>query len=60
MTNLTGHPAVVLPHGFDDDGAPLSFSFVGNLYRDAEALRLAKAFQDATDFHLRRPPGFDV
>jgi Asp-tRNA(Asn)/Glu-tRNA(Gln) amidotransferase A subunit family amidase len=60
MTNLTGHPAVVLPHGFDDDGAPLSFSFVGNLYRDAEALRLAKGFQDATDFHLRRPPGFDV
>lgn len=60
MTNLTGHPAVVLPNGFDDEGSPTSFSFVGNLYRDAEALRLAKAYQDATDFHRRPPPLFAV
>jgi Asp-tRNA(Asn)/Glu-tRNA(Gln) amidotransferase A subunit family amidase len=59
MTNLTGHPVVVVPHGFNDEGSPVSFSFVGNLYRDAEALRLAGAYQRATDFHRRRPPLFE-
>lgn len=58
MTNLTGHPAVVLPHGFTDEGTPVSFSFIGGLWKDADALRVAKAYQDATDFHRRRPAGF--
>jgi Asp-tRNA(Asn)/Glu-tRNA(Gln) amidotransferase A subunit family amidase len=58
-TNLTGHPAVVLPHASQEGGAtPLSISFVGGLWKDAEALMVAKAYQDATDFHRRRPPGF--
>jgi Asp-tRNA(Asn)/Glu-tRNA(Gln) amidotransferase A subunit family amidase len=56
LTNLTGHPAVVVPDGFNDGGTPTSISFIGNLYREAETLRLAKAYQDATEFHLRRPP----
>lgn len=54
-TNLTGHPCVVVPNGFRDDGTPVSISFIGNLYRDAEALQVAHAYQQATDFHLRRP-----
>ena len=58
MTNLTGHPAVVLPSGFNDDGTPVSTVFVGQLWADAETLRVAKAWQDATDFHARRPPLF--
>ncbi len=57
-TNLTGHPAVVVPHGFDSEGTPVSISFVGGLWKDAEALRVARAFQAATDHHLRRPPLF--
>jgi Asp-tRNA(Asn)/Glu-tRNA(Gln) amidotransferase A subunit family amidase len=55
LTNLTGHPAVIVPDGFDDKGSPVSLSFIGNLYEEAKALRVAKAFQDATDHHLRRP-----
>jgi Asp-tRNA(Asn)/Glu-tRNA(Gln) amidotransferase A subunit family amidase len=55
LTNLTGHPAVVLPNGFNEKGAPTSISFIGNLYGEAEALLVAKAFQDATDFHLKHP-----
>ena len=31
-------------------------TFVGGLYRDAAALALAHAYQQATDFHRRRPP----
>ncbi|MEQ8329003.1 MAG: amidase [Longimicrobiales bacterium] len=60
MTNLTGHPAVVVPNGFTDEGTPVSISFVGKLWGDAEAVRVAKAFQDATDFHRKVPPLFAV
>ncbi len=58
LTNLTGHPTVVVPNGFRDDGTPMSISFVGKLFGDAEALAVAKAFQDVTEFHTRRPEGF--
>jgi Asp-tRNA(Asn)/Glu-tRNA(Gln) amidotransferase A subunit family amidase len=60
MTNLTGHPAVVVPHGFTPEGTPVSISFVGRLWGEAEALRVAKAYQDVTDFHSRVPPLFAV
>ena len=36
MTNLTGHPAVVVPSGFNDDGTPVSTVFIGQLWADAE------------------------
>lgn len=55
LTNLTGHPAVVVPDGFDDKGSPTSITFIGNLFEEEQALRVAKAYQDSTDFHLRHP-----
>jgi Asp-tRNA(Asn)/Glu-tRNA(Gln) amidotransferase A subunit family amidase len=55
LTNLTGHPAVVVPNGFNEKGSPTSISFIGNLYGEAETLSVARAFQDATDFHLKHP-----
>ncbi len=58
ITNLTGHPTVVLPSGFNEEGSPQSISFIGKLWGDAEALRLAKAYQDATGHHLKTPPLF--
>ncbi|HEX9728647.1 MAG TPA: amidase [Gemmatimonadales bacterium] len=59
ITNLTGHPTVVLPNGYRaQDGTPTSISFVGPMYGDAKVLAAAKAYQDATDFHLRQPPLF--
>ncbi|MEX2528234.1 MAG: amidase [Gemmatimonadota bacterium] len=58
MTNLTGHPTVVLPNGFTDEGTPVSISFVGGLWKDAEAMRVARLYQEATDFHRSRPEGF--
>lgn len=61
LTNLTGHPTVVIPNGYrEEEGTPTSISFVGSLFGDASALRLAKAVQDATGHHTRRPPAFDV
>jgi len=59
LTNLSGHPQAVVPNGYrSENGTPTSISFIGKLYGDAEALRLAKAYQDATDFHRQHPPQF--
>ena len=55
LTNLTGHPTVVLPNGFTEKGTPTSITFIGKLFGEAETLAVAKAYQDATDFHLKRP-----
>ena len=54
-TNLTGHPAVILPHGFREDGTPVSLTFLGKLFRERELLAAAHAYQRATDWHLRHP-----
>lgn len=59
MTNLTGHPAVVVPNGFrDSDGTPTSITFTGKRYRETDVLAVADAYQRATDFHTRTPPAF--
>ncbi|HUK74078.1 MAG TPA: amidase [Candidatus Bathyarchaeia archaeon] len=55
VTNLTGHPCIALPHGFDEKNHPTSLSFIGQLYGDAEMLALARAYQNATDWHLKHP-----
>jgi Asp-tRNA(Asn)/Glu-tRNA(Gln) amidotransferase A subunit family amidase len=57
LTNLTGHPAAVVPNGFvPTGGAPTSITFQGKLNGEAAVLALAHAFQRQTRFHLRRPP----
>jgi Asp-tRNA(Asn)/Glu-tRNA(Gln) amidotransferase A subunit family amidase len=58
LTNLTGHPCVVLPNGFRSNGTPASITFNGNLFGEAQLLAVAKAYQDATGYHLKRPPLF--
>jgi Asp-tRNA(Asn)/Glu-tRNA(Gln) amidotransferase A subunit family amidase len=60
-TNLTGHPAVIVPSGFRDTSdtdktqVPVSLTFLGGLYQEARLLAVAKAWQDATEFHLKHP-----
>jgi Asp-tRNA(Asn)/Glu-tRNA(Gln) amidotransferase A subunit family amidase len=54
-TNLTGHPAVILPNGFRDDGTPVSLTFLGGLFDEAKLLAVANAYQQATGFHLVHP-----
>jgi Asp-tRNA(Asn)/Glu-tRNA(Gln) amidotransferase A subunit family amidase len=57
LTNLTGHPAVVVPNGFRKGiGTPTSITFQGGLDDDDLTLAIADAYQQATDFHTRRPP----
>lgn len=54
-TNLTGHPEIAFPHGFDSKGQPAVLRLTGRLFGDADILLLAHAFQQRTDFHLKRP-----
>ena len=59
LTNLTGHPSVVLPGGFVTVGSrttPRGITFTGQLFGESELLALAHAWQQATGFHLKRPP----
>lgn len=58
ITNLTGHPVVCMPMGFNQNGSPLSITLIGNLYDEATILAVAKAFQDKTDFNKKRPEKF--
>jgi Asp-tRNA(Asn)/Glu-tRNA(Gln) amidotransferase A subunit family amidase len=90
QTNLTGNPAVIVPHGFRESTAgpigagggagaaaappsarpdsarpapprpqtPVSLTFLGPLFQEELPLALAHAYQQETDFHTRRPPGF--
>jgi Asp-tRNA(Asn)/Glu-tRNA(Gln) amidotransferase A subunit family amidase len=55
ITNLTGHPAVVVPNGFRANGLPSTITFTGQLYEEAKLLALAKAFQDATEHDEKHP-----
>jgi Asp-tRNA(Asn)/Glu-tRNA(Gln) amidotransferase A subunit family amidase len=55
-TNLTGHPAVILPNGFrETDGTPVSLTFIGRLFDEETLLRVANAYQKATAHHLKHP-----
>ncbi len=58
ITNLTGHPVVCFPTGFNKNKLPTSISLVGRLYDEATILAAAKAFQDATDFNKQHPAMF--
>jgi Asp-tRNA(Asn)/Glu-tRNA(Gln) amidotransferase A subunit family amidase len=56
-TNFTGHPAVIVPSGFRDDGTPMSITFLGALWGEAAALAVAHRFQQVTTWHGREPTG---
>jgi Asp-tRNA(Asn)/Glu-tRNA(Gln) amidotransferase A subunit family amidase len=59
ITNLTGHPVVVMPIGFTTDThLPNSITLIGNLYDEATILAVAKAFQDATTHNKQHPLKF--
>jgi aspartyl-tRNA(Asn)/glutamyl-tRNA(Gln) amidotransferase subunit A len=53
--NLTGHPAASVPCGFTSDGLPIGLHLIGRPFDEATVLRVADAYQRATDWHARRP-----
>ncbi len=57
-TNLTGHPCVVVPNGFNTQGSPTSISFLGKLFGEAAVISLAHAYQQASEWEDLVPPLF--
>ncbi len=55
ITNLTGQPQMIVPCGFPNDEA-MGLLFTGHLFEEGKLAHIAKSFQDATDWHLKRPP----
>lgn len=71
ITNLTGHPALIVPNGlrgadapafttdfggnYGGPGTPVSLTFLGKLYGEAGLLALGRAYQEATGFHRKHP-----
>lgn len=58
ITNLTGHPALCMPTGFNQRKLPTSISFIGNLYDEATLLQVGKLFQDFTSWDDVHPALF--
>ena len=53
--NYLGACALSLPGGFSADGLPIGVQLIGAAFNDATLVRLGRAFQQATDWHRRRP-----
>ncbi len=56
--NLAGLPGMSIPCGFGAKGRPVGLQIVGNYFDESRMLAATHAYQQATDFHLRVPPGF--
>jgi aspartyl-tRNA(Asn)/glutamyl-tRNA(Gln) amidotransferase subunit A len=54
--NLLGVPAISVPCGFTDERLPLGLQLAGRWFDEATVLRAAHAYEQATDWHTRRPP----
>jgi len=53
--NLAGLPALSLPCGFDGDGMPIGLQIIGKHFDEATILRLAYAYEQATEWHRKKP-----
>jgi aspartyl-tRNA(Asn)/glutamyl-tRNA(Gln) amidotransferase subunit A len=56
--SLAGLPGMSHPCGFGEGGMPVGLQLIGNYFGEAKLLNAAHRFQQATDFHLRKPEGF--
>jgi Asp-tRNA(Asn)/Glu-tRNA(Gln) amidotransferase A subunit family amidase len=58
ITNLTGHPALCMPIGFNKQGLPNSITFLSNLFREEELVKLGTFFQSVTEHDEKHPDRF--
>jgi aspartyl-tRNA(Asn)/glutamyl-tRNA(Gln) amidotransferase subunit A len=55
--SLAGLPGMSIPAGFGAGGMPVGLQLLGNYLQEAKLLNAAHQFQQATDFHTRKPQG---
>ena len=55
--NLTGQPAISVPCGFTGDGMPVGLQIAGLHWGEDAVIRVAAAYERATEWHNRLPPG---
>jgi Asp-tRNA(Asn)/Glu-tRNA(Gln) amidotransferase A subunit family amidase len=60
MANLACYPAINIPNGFNEVGNPTNVTFFARPFGEMELLALAKRYQDAAGFHLKRPAQLDT
>ncbi len=53
--NINGFPAITVPCGFSDEGLPIGLQLGGKPFDELTVLRAAHAYEQATDWHQRRP-----
>ena len=58
MANLAAYPAINVPNGFLDSGSPTNVTFYARPFGEMELVALAKAYQDTSGLHLKRPKAF--
>ena len=56
VPSLANIPALAVPCGFSDEGLPLSLQIAGRPFDEATVLRAGHAYEQATEWHTRRPP----
>ncbi len=56
--DFAGNPTITLPSGIDAAGLPLSLQLVGPHASEVLLCRAGHGFQQRTDWHTRRPPGW--
>lgn len=58
--NLAGLPGMSIPCGFGDKSHPVGLQLIGNYFSEAKMLNVAHQYQQATDWHMRMPPGIEA
>ena len=60
MANLACYPAINIPNGFTPTGTPTNATFFARPFGETALLALAKAYQDAAGFHMKKPTKLDT
>src|SRR5262249_13877144 len=54
--NIVGQPAISVPNGFGEKNLPTGIQFTGRIWTESKLVAIAHAFQQATEWHKKRPP----
>ena len=53
--NLAGIPGISLPCGLSKGGLPIGLQLLGPHFSEEQLLRAARMFEQATDWHEKKP-----